>query len=138
METKNDWVHDFIYAHRPEGLSPREFFRLPRIICGDNFSVSMQIGDGLYSDPRVANAEKYEAVELGYPSAIDPLLTPYAEDPTDEPDTVYPYIPVAIVNELLEKHSGIVASAIPFKKNPKRESERLRHIAFDLFKKGKE
>ena len=58
-------------------------------------------------DPRIDNAEKYEEVELGYPSAADDLITDYAEGDTYT-DTVYGYVPVEIVDKLIEKHGGIV------------------------------
>jgi hypothetical protein len=48
-------------------------------------------------------------VELGFPSEEDDLITDYADmyvvdNPTK---TVYPYVPIEIVNELIEKHGGI-------------------------------
>lgn len=80
----------------------------PRVICADGYSVSMQVGDGLYSTPRVYGAEYYTEVELGYPSAEDDLINVYAEDMDYYTDTVYPYVPIAIVDKLFEKHGGIV------------------------------
>lgn len=82
--------------------------RRPRVICADGYSVSMQVGDGLYSTPRVYGADYYTAVELGYPSMEDELINGYAEDYGDFTDTVYPYVPVEIVDKLFEKHGGIV------------------------------
>lgn len=80
----------------------------PRVICADGYSVSMQVGDGLYSEPREYGADYYSEVELGYPSAEDELINDYAEDYGDYTDTVYPYVPVEIVDKLFEKHGGIV------------------------------
>lgn len=46
-------------------------------------------------------------MELGFPSAADDLITDYAED-NSYTDTVYGYVPVEIVDKLIEKHGGIV------------------------------
>ena len=80
--------------------------RRPRIHCADGFSVSVQASQYHYCRPRIDSAEKYNAVELGYPSAADDLITDYAED-NDYTDTVYGYVPVEIVDRLIEKHGGI-------------------------------
>ena len=82
----------------------------PRVICADGYSVSMQVGDGLYSEPGEYGADYYSRVELGYPSAEDELINDYADDwcDRDYTDTVYPYVPVEIVDKLFDKHGGIV------------------------------
>ena len=79
----------------------------PRVHCADGFSVSVQASQFHYCRPRIENAGKYKAVELGYPSAADDLITDYAED-NSYTDTVYGYVPVEIVDKLIEKHGGIV------------------------------
>ena len=78
----------------------------PRVHCADGFSVSVQASQFHYCRPRIDNADKYEAVELEYPSAADDLITDYAED-CAYTDTVYGYVPVEIVDKLIEKHGGI-------------------------------
>ena len=86
--------------------------RLPQIFCTDGFSMSVQVGYSLYSTPKKV-AKKYSEVEIGYPSEDEPLLYKYAEsfhDPDVDfkyTDTVYPYVPVEIVNKVLQKHGGI-------------------------------
>ena len=88
--------------------------RLPHIICEDGFSMSVQVGYSLYSTPKKI-AKRYSAVEIGYPSDHEPLIEDYAEtfykddgeDVTDYTDTVYPYVPVKIVDKVLKKHGGI-------------------------------
>ena len=79
----------------------------PRVHCADGFSVSVQASQYYYCRPRIDSAEKYNAVELGYPSAADDLITDYAED-NSYTDTVYGYVPVEVVDKLIEKHGGIV------------------------------
>ena len=86
--------------------------RLPKIICSDGFTMSVQVGSSLYSTPKKV-AKRYSAVEIGFPSEDEPLIEKYAESYYD-PDvdfkyteTVYPYVPVKIVNKVLKKHGGI-------------------------------
>jgi len=88
--------------------------RLPQIVCVDGFEMSVQVGFSLYSTPKKV-AKRYSAVEIGFPSEHEPLIEEYAEtfykedgeDVTDYTDTVYPYVPVRIVNKVLKKHGGI-------------------------------
>ena len=86
--------------------------RLPHIVCTDGFTMSVQVGYSLYSTPKKV-AKRYSAVEIGYPSDHEPLIEEYAECFTfeeldiDFTDTVYPYVPVKIVDKVLKKHGGI-------------------------------
>ena len=81
----------------------------PRVLCADGYTVSVQAGRGMYSTPR-EDADSYTRVELGYPSAQDAELIPYAENPDAPLDTVYAYVPVEIVDAVLEKHGGITGA----------------------------
>lgn len=84
----------------------------PRIKCADGFEVSVQASRVHYCLPRIDTEEGvvYEAVELGYPNREEPLIMKYAEDPDEPLYTVYGYVPVEIVNQVIEKHGGIVKS----------------------------
>ena len=80
----------------------------PRIVCNDGFSISVQASVNHYCSPREnLFDEDYEEVELGFPSAADILINDYAEDMEDPTQTVYPWVPIEIVEELIEKHGGI-------------------------------
>ena len=86
--------------------------RLPHIVCSDGFEMSVQVGFSLYSTPKKV-AKRYSAVEIGFPSEDEPLIEKYAESYYD-PDvdfkyteTVYPYVPVRVVDKVLKKHGGI-------------------------------
>ena len=86
--------------------------RLPKIVCSDGFTMSVQVGHSLYSTPKKV-AKRYSAVEIGFPSEDEPLIEKYAESYYD-PDvdfkyteTVYPYVPVRVVDKVLKKHGGI-------------------------------
>ena len=83
--------------------------RLPQIVCVDGFKMSVQVGFSLYSTPKKV-AKRYSAVEIGFPSEHEPLIEEFAErveDEIDYTDTVYPYVPVRIVDKVLKKHGGI-------------------------------
>ena len=88
--------------------------RLPQIVCADGFKMSVQVGFSLYSTPKKV-AKRYSAVEIGFPSEHEPLIEEFAEtfykedemDVTDYTDTVYPYVPVKVVDKVLKKHGGI-------------------------------
>ena len=87
--------------------------RLPRIVCNDGFSLSVQVGYSLYSKPKKV-AKRYSEVEIGYPSEHESLIEKWAEfspfEEDEKPDytgTVYPYVPVKIVDKVLKKHGGI-------------------------------
>ena len=86
--------------------------RLPHIVCTDGFRMSVQVGYSLYSEPKKV-AKRYSKVEIGYPSEHEPLIEEYAECYTfeeldiDFTDTIYPYVPVKIVDKVLKKHGGI-------------------------------
>lgn len=80
--------------------------RLP-VICKDGFTVSIQGGTEFhYCSPRRHCCE-FENVELGFPSQYDALIEEYA-DGYDYTRTVYGYVPVEVVEKLVEKHGGIV------------------------------
>jgi len=86
--------------------------RLPHIVCTDGFTMSVQVGYSLYSEPKKV-AKRYSKVEIGYPSERESLLEEYVElslfdeNLVDYTDTVYPYVPVKVVNQVLKKHGGI-------------------------------
>ena len=87
--------------------------RLPHIICEDGLSMSVQVGYSLYCTPKKV-AKRYSADEIGFPSDHEPMIAKWAEfspfnedENPDYTDTVYPYVPVAVVDKVLKKHGGI-------------------------------
>ena len=92
--------------------------RNPLVVCKDGFEMSVQCGQSLYSSPKDV-AKRYSEVEIGFPSAPEPLIAEYAEDweveGDDDPrlgETVYGYVPVKLVNKVLKKHGGIDEDAV--------------------------
>ena len=95
-------VKEFLRDTYKEGI----YIVRPHVVCADGYKVSIQAGNGLYSCPRV-NVLEYKAVELGFPNMADELIMEYAEDPDEPTKTVYGYVPVEIVQQLMDKHGGI-------------------------------
>ena len=91
----------------------RRYIQMKRIFCNDGFNISVQAGCGMYCTPRytMLRSERllYREVEAGYPSEPEPLIAEYAEDKEPErlTNTVYPYVPVELIDEVLKKHGGI-------------------------------
>lgn len=93
--------------------------RNKRVECSDGFSMSVQAFDGAYCEPRDDNGP-YWKVEVGFPSEKDSLLDRWIEDPNAEVcpksgniETVYGYVPVSVISEVIEKHGGMVAGELP-------------------------
>jgi hypothetical protein len=84
-----------------------------RIVCKDGFTMSVQARATSYCRPRVDNAERYFAVEVGYPNMLEPLLMEWAEDEDEPTNTVYGYVPSERVSLICVKHGGIVSGELP-------------------------
>ena len=78
----------------------------PRLYCNDGYSISVQASEFHYCSPRLNGLQDYKSVELEYPSTEDELINEYAED-FDYTNTVYGYVPIEVVEKLIEKHGGI-------------------------------
>lgn len=75
----------------------------PRAKCKDRFSISIQANEYVYCLPRETLASgEYSALELGYASKHEELLEEYREG------AIYPYVPMEVVEKVIEKHGGIV------------------------------
>ena len=87
-----------------------------KIVCSDGFTMSVQANEYSYCEPRYTGAEQYTTVEIGYPSQREELLMEYAEssyNETDPTDTVYAYVPAALVFAVIVKHGGMVSGHLP-------------------------
>lgn len=80
----------------------------PRIVCMDGTSLSVQAGEFLYSSPR-QNVGPYHLVEVGFPSRRLEELMPYIDGDadTDPTATVYGYVPIEIVEQIVADCGGI-------------------------------
>lgn len=79
----------------------------PRFACADGFEVSIQASSGHYCSPREDRAWPYGAFELGYPTETEDVLRQYAEDKDgDLKSTVFGWVPVDVIVDLINKHGG--------------------------------
>jgi hypothetical protein len=81
----------------------------PKIVCKDGFKISVQGSEMAYSIPRKTGIY-FDAMEIGFPSQKEELIMEYMEvfqPDTDPTETVYPYVPFAVISEVIEKHGGI-------------------------------
>jgi hypothetical protein len=87
------------------GLDGSHFPLAPRIVCKDGFSISVQATQGAYCLPR-ENIGNWHKVECGFPSRKPELIMQYAESPESPTDTVYGYVPIELVEQLIDLHGG--------------------------------
>jgi hypothetical protein len=83
------------------------------VLCADGFRMSVQANETAYCSPRASNANRYEEVEVGFPSHEEPLLLDYADDPSKPTDTVYARVPVQVVTNVIAKHGGMLEGEVP-------------------------
>ena len=103
-------IHDDFGFSKEDRVLPKR----PRVECADGFTFSAQAGSALYCTPRInlypeTWGDGYQEIELGYPSAHDELIDEYAEmsEYDNYTETVYGYVPVEVVDQLIAKHGGI-------------------------------
>ena len=106
----------------------------PRVVCEDGFSMSVQATRGSYCEPRIDGADSYTSVEVGFPTEQCVVLREYAENPragttvtdhltgevieTGQVQTVYGWIPVGLVRQVIANHGGMVSGRCPPGVNP--------------------
>ena len=78
------------------------FYPRPRIECNDGFSMSVQGGEFSYSNPRQFGSN-FTEMEIGFPSEYEELISSYSE----YTETIYPYVPVEVIIEVIKKHKGM-------------------------------
>ncbi|NDE17897.1 hypothetical protein EBZ80_23530 [bacterium] len=80
--------------------------RMKYIRCADGLEFSAQASAGHYCTPR-QNLGPYVAVEIGFPNQRVEEFMEYAEDPKNPTGTVYGWVPVEVVEAVVNKHGGL-------------------------------
>lgn len=91
------------------------YFFLPRLVCADGFSISIQVNHNNYCASENGTREfgiDWKKVEWGFPSEqIDPVkynAEAYAWDENcDTRTTVGAYVSVELIEELVNEHGGL-------------------------------
>jgi hypothetical protein len=85
-------------------------------VCKDGFCVSIQASEFSYCQPRITADVDYRQFELGFPNMAVPELAEWKDgSDVDDTQTVYGYVPVAVIVALVEKHGGIVGTLVHFR-----------------------
>ncbi len=79
----------------------------PKIVCMDGFKMSVQGSEMTYSIPKKVGTE-FTAMEIGFPSQQEDLIMEFIDSDTQPPTrSVYGYIPIDLIEKVIEKHGGI-------------------------------
>ena len=98
-------MQDFQTKMVRSGKAERLFTHLK---CKDGFTMSVQGSEHNYSCPRRdVEATQYSEMEIGFPSQEEPLILEYAEQPEIPTGTVYGYVPVDLIQKVIDKHGGL-------------------------------
>jgi hypothetical protein len=81
--------------------------QVPTIKVANGLSFSMQASAYHYCSPRDSYGP-WDAVELGFPSRRVEALRKYAEDPKRLTKTVYGWVPLTVVAEVVEAAGGLL------------------------------
>ncbi len=95
----------FLAKHPPKDHG-FEGFKRPRLKCRDGFAMSVQAGEDRYSTPR-EDYGPYSEVEVGGLSEPEELLEPYKEPGMPTGYALYGYVPIKVVDRVIEKHGGL-------------------------------
>ena len=74
--------------------------------------MSVQASRNHYCSPR-RDYGPYTEVEVGFPSKEEPLLMQFVEDPEKPTETVYGWVPMSVVLQVVAKHGGLVEGKLP-------------------------
>ena len=90
-------------SRRLPGILGLDYVR--RIRCADGLSLSVQSGRGNYCSPR-DDVGPWWDVEVGFPSERIEQFMQYAEDADKPTKTVYGWVPLTLVAEVIAEHGG--------------------------------
>lgn len=90
-----------------KSIIPPTVVKMPRLILQDGVSLSVQAGEHNYSLPR-DDKGPYTKVEVGFPSEKPPeAWKNYTEEWSTPTNTIYNYVPLAMVMMYIGAHGGI-------------------------------
>lgn len=77
-----------------------------QVACANGLSMSVQASSTHYCQPR-KDEGPWEAVEIGFPTWEVLEINKYAESPDRPTDTVYGWVPVELVNKIVQENGGL-------------------------------
>jgi hypothetical protein len=95
-------------------VSPKDRGDRRRFVCGNGLSFLLRAGKYLFSKPQ-SETGPWESVEVAYTSRPVPELFPYEQIPRqrNSRESVYQYVPVEVVDDIIEKNGGISPTGNP-------------------------
>jgi len=109
MKHFTQWMQEGIDQSR----SDMEWQITRRLMLANGVSLSIQASHAAYSIPRIILPyAEYSAMEIGYPSERIESLMEYAEDPERPTNTVYPYVPVEVLEKVIAEAGGVIGYPI--------------------------
>lgn len=109
-----NYVHNFLVdENNIVGNFDNDLVVRKHVYCTDGFSMSVQASKEHCCMPKKTLFNgKYSHVEIGFPSEHEPLLMDFADFDTTKKKIpkdreIYVYVPVAVVNRIIENHGGI-------------------------------
>lgn len=84
----------------------RDGFLVKPIECKDGLTLSVQASSFNYCSPR-NDIGPWCEVEIGFPSERVEEIMPWAENPDSPCETVYGYVPIEVVEQVIENHGGL-------------------------------
>lgn len=80
------------------------------LVLADGTTLSVQASNFHYCQPRIdiEDYSQYAEFEIGYPSVKIDEIMPYVEDEENPTDTVYAWVPKAVIEHLIESRGGVV------------------------------
>lgn len=95
-------------SHRTPAARLEEIRQVRPLHCADGLEFSAQASKYHYCTPRDSQGP-WAAVEVGFPNREVPEFMEYAEEPERPTDTVYGYVPVEVVEAVVDAHGGLAA-----------------------------
>jgi len=83
----------------------RHLKHVPQVVCADGLRMSVQASVFHYCSPRDSEGP-WTMVEVGYPSERVEALMPYVDGDGSTHETVYGFVPLKIVAQVVLDHGG--------------------------------
>lgn len=84
----------------------RVLYLVPRLTCKNGLTLSVQASQTHYCQPR-NDGGPWTHVEVGFPSQKCDKLLQYAEEEKNPTDTVYAYVPIEVVAQVIDDAGGL-------------------------------
>ena len=88
-------------------LDKAPFWMFTVVVCRDGFSFECQASSKHRCEPQQQGKADYEELEVQCPSEAVEALLEYADDPYNPTRTAYGYVPVDLLQTVIDDHGGL-------------------------------